>query len=455
MNKQQTLLDKIWRRHVVASELNCPDVFYIDLHLIHEVTSPQAFFELHERGLTVRCPHKMLATMDHSTPTNGASLSDVSPARRLQLRTLEENCINHGIELHGYESASNGIVHVIAPEQRRIKPGMTVVCGDSHTSTHGAFAALAFGIGTSQVAHVMATQCLLQEKPKSMAVRYVGQLPEGVSAKDIALVTVGRLGAGGGSGYVLEYMGDAISRFNMNERMTLCNMSIEAGARAGLIAADEITAAWFTGRDVDWKDWHSDSDAVFDAEIEIDISNLKPQITWGTHPFMVTDVDSDVPEPASQTEERALQYMNLSAGTAMSEITIQNVFIGSCTNGRIEDLRDAANILRGKRIAKGVRMLVVPGSQRVKRQAIDEGLAEVFRNAGAEWREPGCSMCLAMNGDIVPVGNYCVSTSNRNFEGRQGPGSRTLLASPATAAACAIAGRVADPRNYQEVCHEV
>ncbi|MHC4841185.1 MAG: 3-isopropylmalate dehydratase large subunit, partial [Planctomycetota bacterium] len=393
--------------------------------------------------------------MDHSTPTNGASLADISPARRLQLETLERNCAKHGIELHAFNTVGNGIVHVIAPEQKRIRPGMAVVCGDSHTSTHGAFAALAFGIGTSQVGHVLATQCLLQSKPRTMAINYSGQLPDGVSAKDLALATVSRLGAGGGSGYVLEYRGECISNLGMEGRMTLCNMSIEGGARAGLIAADETTAEYLGCPADDFKHWQTDPESEFDAQIDIDVSELQPQITWGTHPCMVVGVDETIPEPASPAELKALEYMGLTAGMPMSDVKAQVVFVGSCTNGRLEDIRTAARFLKGNRIADGVRMIVVPGSQRVKQQAEVEGLAETIKSAGAEWREPGCSMCLAMNGDVVEPEHYCVSTSNRNFEGRQGPGSRTLLTSPATAAASAIAGHVTDPRNLTEVCHEV
>ncbi|MDC1142218.1 3-isopropylmalate dehydratase large subunit [Planctomycetota bacterium] len=455
MNTPKTLLEKIWARHVVASETDCPDVMYIDLHLIHEVTSPQAFAEIASRGLTVRRPDKILATMDHSTPTKGASLADISPARRLQLETLEENCRKYGIELHAFGSEGNGIVHVIGPEQRRIRPGMTIVCGDSHTSTHGAFGALAFGIGTSQVGHVLATQCLLQSKPKSMAINYVGALPDGVSAKDLALTTVGRLGAGGGSGFVLEYRGECISELGMEGRMTLCNMSIEGGARAGLIAADATTSAYFGDAADDYSEWCSDNGAIFDKQIEVDVSKLEPQVTWGTHPCMTVGVNESIPKPSTQAEYKALAYMGVSGGTTIRDIPLHVVFIGSCTNGRLEDIQAAAEILVGNRVAEGIRMIVVPGSQRVKRKAEEQGYARVIKAAGAEWREPGCSMCLAMNGDTVDAGEYCLSTSNRNFEGRQGTGARTLLASPATAAASAIAGYITDPRKLQGVSHEV
>ncbi|MCG3183827.1 MAG: 3-isopropylmalate dehydratase large subunit [Planctomycetes bacterium] len=448
MKKPSTLLDKIWERHVAAREPGCPDVLYIDLHLLHEVTSPQAFAELDQRGLKVRRPALAMATMDHSVRTDGAT---PSRAARLQLARLAENCHRHGIRLHAAGAPGNGIVHVIAPEQGLVRPGMTVVCGDSHTSTHGAFGALAFGIGTSEVAHVLATQCLLQRKPKAMTVTFRGVLNTGVTAKDMALALIRRITPAGGTGHVIEYRGEPVARLSMEARMTLCNMSIEAGARAGMVAPDARTWAWL-GVDQPAQDWHSDADAPFDHEYELDVSSLAPLVTWGTHPGMNAAVDEHVPMPRDHTEVRAQQYMGLRPGQRLADVRVQHVFLGSCTNSRIEDLRAAASILRGRRVAPGVRMLVVPGSRVVKRQAEREGLDHVFTQAGAQWREPGCSMCIAMNGDSVPAGEYCVSTSNRNFEGRQGLGARTLLASPLTAAASAIAGRVADPRPLlQEV----
>ena len=446
MNTPRTLLDKLWDAHVVAAGPDCPDVLYVDLHLIHEVTSPQAFSEIDRRGLKVRRPDRTIATMDHSTPTDPFRMEALAPAARRQLLRLVHNCENHGIRLHGAGSPGNGIVHVIAPEQRLVHPGMTVVCGDSHTSTHGAFGALAFGIGTSEVAHVLATQCLLQRKPASLKVEFSGRLQTGVTAKDMAIAMVRELTPRGGTGYVLEYAGESVSSLSMEGRMTLCNMSIEAGARAGLIAADERTAEWLNVDESGITMWSSDPGAVFDSQVSVDVSELAPQITWGTHPGMAMDASGRIPEPRSKAEMKAQDYMGLKAGTAITDVPIQHVFIGSCTNSRIEDLRLAADVLRGRRVASNVRMLVVPASMAVKAQAEREGLDAVFSDAGAQWRQPGCSMCIAMNGDVVPPGEYCVSTSNRNFEGRQGVGARTLLASPLTAAASAIAGRVADPR---------
>ncbi|MBX3460097.1 MAG: 3-isopropylmalate dehydratase large subunit [Planctomycetes bacterium] len=457
MSAPRNLLDKIWDAHVVQSEPGCPAVLYVDLHLIHEVTSPQAFAELDRRGLAVRRPDLTLATMDHSTPTVSRSPRGLAPEARRQLRRLEANCARHGIELMRHGDPGNGIVHVIAPQRRLVRPGMTVVCGDSHTSTHGAFAALAFGIGSSEVAHVLGTQCLLQRKPASIEVTFEGAPGPAVTAKDLALAMIGRLTPRGGTGAVLEHRGECVRTLSMEGRMTLCNMSIEAGARAGLVAADECTAEWFDD-DSDFSHWRSDPGAPFDARVSVDVTGLAPQVTWGTHPGMVAPVDGSVPEPADAAEARALAYMGLRAGTPLRDIAVGHVFIGSCTNGRIEDLRAAARVLRGRRVAPGVRMLVVPGSQLVKRQAEAEGLDRLFRQAGAQWREPGCSMCIAMNGDVVPPGEYCVSTSNRNFEGRQGPGARTLLASPLTAAASAVVGRVADPRQFvatAEVTHAI
>ena len=452
MRKPRTLLDKIWEAHTVVSEPDGPDILYVDLHLLHEVTSPQAFAVLDARGLKVRRADRTLATMDHSTPTTS---EPPAPGARRQLKRLEDNCRSHGIRLHRVGAPGNGIVHVIAPEQGLIRPGMTVVCGDSHTSTHGAFGALAFGIGTSKVGHVLATQCLLQRKPAAMLVCFQGRLPRGVTAKDMALAMIGRVTPGGAAGHVIEYRGDVVKQLGMEARMTLCNMSIEAGARAGLVAPDARTFGWLGEDDQeDLEHWSSDAGAEYDRHVDIQVGELAPQVTWGTHPGMVCGVDGSVPMPRGTAEARALRYMGLTPRTQMASIPVQHAFIGSCTNSRIEDLRAAASIIAGRRVAAGVRMLVVPGSQAIKRQAERLGLARVFVDAGAEWREPGCSMCIAMNSDRVPAGQYCISTSNRNFEGRQGEGARTLLASPLTAAASAIAGHVADPRPLmKEVCH--
>ena len=451
MSNPRTLLDKIWDAHVAVAETGCPAVLHVDLHLIHEVTSPQAFAELDRRAMGVRRPDLTLATMDHSTPT--APQGRMHPDSMRQMVRLEANCERHGIELHRSGDPGNGIVHVIAPERRRVRPGMTVVCGDSHTSTHGAFAALAFGIGTSEVAHVLAMQCLLQHKPQSMEVVFQGRPGPAVTAKDLALAMIGQITPQGGTGAVIEYRGECVEALGMEARMTLCNMSIEAGARAGLVAADKVTAAWFH-HSGDFRHWRSDPGARFDRIAQVNVDGLAPQVTWGNQPGMVAAVDGRVPQPTDATEARALAYMGLRAGVALRDIAIGHVFIGSCTNARITDLRAAASLLRGRRVAPGVRVLVVPGSQAVKRQAEAEGLDRVFFDAGAQWRQPGCSMCIAMNGDVVPPGEFCVSTSNRNFEGRQGPGARTLLASPLTAAASAIAGRVADPRQFAPVMIE-
>ncbi len=453
MSHPRTLLDKIWDAHVVNREAGCPDVLFIDLHLLHEVTSPQAFAELERRGLAVCSPGRTLATMDHSTPTTPTTLEQVEPVARNQLLRLAENCRRHGITLLPMGDPGNGIIHVIAPERRRIRPGMTVVCGDSHTSTHGAFGALAFGIGTSEVGHVLATQALLQARPKSMRVQFMGTPGPGVTSKDLALAMIRVITPRGGIGHVLEFQGECMRALSMEGRMTLCNMSIEAGARAGLIAADGVTAAWLRdGRD--YSHWRTEPGARFDREVSVDVEGLAPLVTWGTHPGTGIAIDAAVPEPVDETEQRMQQYMGLAPGVRLADVAVRHVFIGSCTNSRLEDLRHAASILRGRHVAPGVRMLVVPGSMAVKRAAEAEGLARVFEKAGAQWREPGCSMCIAMNGDVAPPGEYCVSTSNRNFEGRQGPGARTLLASPLTAAASATAGRVADPREYMtEVCH--
>jgi 3-isopropylmalate/(R)-2-methylmalate dehydratase large subunit len=465
MSSPRTIIDKIWDAHCVREETgDAPAILYVDLHLVHEVTSPQAFAELAARGLGVRRPDRTLATLDHSTPTlppgSGGQLlyADASTAR--QVETLEAHCAAFGIELHGFGSGTRGIVHVIGPELGATRPGMTIVCGDSHTATHGAFGALAFGIGTTEVGHVLATQCLLQRRPRTLAVTVDGTLPAGVGAKDLILHIIGELGMDGGTGHVIEYRGDAIRALDMEARMTLCNMSIEAGARAGLVAPDETTFAFLRGRpkapqgaEFDaaverWRRLASDPDARFDREIRIDASRLAPTITWGTNPGQVVAIDAAVPVADDALAERALQYMGFAGGAPALGEKVDVVFIGSCTNGRLSDLREAAAILRGRHVAPHVRMLVVPGSEAVKRAAEAEGLHGVFLGAGAEWREPGCSMCIAMNGDRVAAGQLAVSTSNRNFEGRQGPGARTVLASPATAAACAVAGCIADPRGY-------
>ncbi|MEJ2522796.1 MAG: 3-isopropylmalate dehydratase large subunit [Gammaproteobacteria bacterium] len=461
----QTLFDKVWREHLVCPETaETPAVLYIDLHLVHEVTSPQAFAMLRERRLSVRRPDRTLATVDHSVPTSPASWRDgfagMDDQARRQVRQLTENCGRHGIRLLGVNSSRRGIVHVIGPELGATRPGMTIVCGDSHTTTHGAFGALAFGIGTTEVGHVLATQCLLQRKPKSLGVEISGTLPEGVTAKDVVLALIGRIGVAGGTGHVIEYFGEAVSAMSMEGRMTLCNMAIEAGARAGMVAPDDVTFEYLAGRpmapkdaawDVSldrWRQLPTDEGAVFDASVSLSADSLEPQVTWGTDPGMVMPVTGRVPDPASPSQARALDYMGMAAGEAIEGRPVQVVFVGSCTNSRISDLRQAAQLLAGRRVARGVRMLVVPGSQQVKRQAEAEGLDRVFAEAGAEWHESGCSLCIAMNGDRAAAGQYVVSTSNRNFEGRQGPGARTLLASPLTAAASAVAGAVADPRPF-------
>lgn len=464
MSRPETLYDKVWNRHVVAAETSdIPAVLYIDLHLVHEVTSPQAFSEIESRGLKVRRPDRTFATLDHSTPTLPADARGERPyytaASRTQVETLEANCARHEVSLAGWESEHRGVVHVMGPELGLTQPGMTVVCGDSHTATHGAFGALAFGIGTSEVGHVLATQCLLQRKAKAMRVTVSGQLQRGVSGKDVALAIIARLGFGGGTGYVVEYAGEAIRALDMEGRMTVCNMSIEAGARAGMIAPDDKTVAWLHGRKhaphgqawdhavADWLSLVSDPDAVFDAEIHIDGSAIRPMATWGTTPDAGSAIGEVVPHPKDASAEKALAYMGFAAGETTTTHPVNVVFIGSCTNGRLPDLRAAAEVLRGRKVKPGLRMLVVPGSEAVRRDAEAEGLDRVFLDAGAEWRIPGCSMCLAMNGDMVAPGQLAVSTSNRNFEGRQGPGSRTILASPATAAATAVMGVLTDPRG--------
>jgi 3-isopropylmalate/(R)-2-methylmalate dehydratase large subunit len=462
----QSLFEKVWDRHVVVPETaDTPAVLYIDLHLTHEVTSPQAFDVLRARGLPVRRLDRTLATMDHSTPTDTAQIFGGLPIRlesaAKQVRQLEVNCAEFGVNLIGLQDSRRGIVHIIGPEQGATQPGKTIVCGDSHTSTHGAFGALAFGIGTTEVGYVLATQCLLQRKPKSFAIDVSGRLPRGVSAKDLVLAIIGRIGVNGGTGHVIEYRGPCIEALSMDERMTVCNMSIEAGARAGMIAPDATTYAYLQGRPyapagadweravADWQTLRSDAGATFDRSISFDAGTLEPMITFGTNPGMVTTVGGSVPDrPGDAVFAKSLAYMGLTAGEPISGKPVQVVFIGSCTNARLSDLEAAAEILRGRKVASGVRALVVPGSQQIKREAEQLGLARVFQDAGAEWRESGCSMCLGMNGDLVDAGQYCVSTSNRNFEGRQGIGSRTLLASPASAAAAAVRGRVTDPREF-------
>jgi 3-isopropylmalate/(R)-2-methylmalate dehydratase large subunit len=460
----RTLFEKIWDTHVVAPEsADTPAILYVDLHLVHEVTSPQAFDELRSRGLRVRRPGRTLATLDHSTPTlppgPDGERPYATPEAKAQVAQLEANCREFGIELHGWDSDDRGIVHVIGPELGATQPGMTIVCGDSHTSTHGAFGALAFGIGTTEVGHVMATQCLLQRKPKTLAIHVDGTLPRGVGAKDLILHIIGQIGVNGGTGHVIEYRGAAIEALSMEQRMTVCNMSIEAGARAGLIAPDETTFAWLQGRPrvpqgaawdravARWRSLATDDGARYDREVRIDARVIRPTVTYGTHPGMAIALDAPVPAARNAVEQRALDYMQSHAGKPMQGTKVDVVFLGSCTNSRLPDLREAAAVLRGRRVAQGVRMLVVPGSEAVRRAAEAEGLHEVFRTAGAEWREPGCSMCIAMNGDLAQPGQLVVSTSNRNFEGRQGKGARTVLASPATAAASAIAGRLTDPRE--------
>ena len=474
MNAQRTLFEKLWNAHVVRAETaSTPAVLYVDLHLVHEVTSAQAFAELRARGLRVRRPANTVATMDHSTPTERRSakartlavLPALDAQARAQLERLEQNCADFGIPLYALGDERQGIVHVIGPELGLTQPGMTVVCGDSHTSTHGAFGALAFGIGTSQVGHVLATQCLVQTKPKRLEIRVDGRLAPGVSAKDIILAIVARLGVAGGTGHVIEYRGETISGLSMEERMTVCNMSIEAGARAGMMAPDDTTFEYLAGRPhaprgaawdravAEWRALRTDDDASFDASLVLDASSLTPMITYGTNPGTGVPITQRVPDPERfsagddrESVRRALDYMRLTPGQQLIGTPVDVVFIGSCTNSRLSDLRAAAAILRGRRVAPGVRVLVVPGSQAVKAAAESERLDRVFIDAGAEWREAGCSMCIAMNGDALRPGQLAVSTSNRNFEGRQGAGGRTLLASPLTAAASAIAGAIADPR---------
>jgi 3-isopropylmalate/(R)-2-methylmalate dehydratase large subunit len=470
MSSARTLFQKIWENHLVRPDTtDTPAILYIDLHLVHEVTSPQAFSELRQRGLKVRRPDRTIATMDHSTPTTPRRdgvipVNDAQAAA--QLKRLEQNCEHFGIPLFALGSEKQGIVHVIGPEQGLTQPGMTIVCGDSHTSTHGAFGALAFGIGTSEVAHVLATQTLIQNRPKTMEIRVDGQLQPGVTAKDIILAIIAKIGIGGGTGYVVEYTGEAIRSLGMEERMTICNMSIEAGARAGLIAPDETTFEYIQGRPAaplgedwnraveGWRQLPTDEGATYDATVTLDASTLRPMITYGTNPGMGMPIDATVPDPSNTPDpsqrlalEKALRYMDLEPGKPLLGHPVDVVFIGSCTNSRITDLRAAAEAIQGQKVAPGVRMLVVPGSQLVKQQAEREGLRQIFEEAGAEWREAGCSMCIAMNGDQLAPGQYAVSTSNRNFEGRQGKGGRTFLASPLTAVASAINGRITDARE--------
>jgi 3-isopropylmalate/(R)-2-methylmalate dehydratase large subunit len=462
----KTLFEKVWEQHEVVPETaDTPAVLYIDLHLIHEVTSPQAFSLLRSQGLKVRRTDRTLATMDHSTPTDpnevfGRVPIKVESAAR-QVKELEKNCREFSVELLGLGNEQRGIVHVIGPELGATQPGKTIVCGDSHTATHGAFGALAFGIGTTEVGHVLATQCLLQRRPKTLAINVKGKLQEGVTAKDLILAIIGKIGVSGGTGHVIEYRGSAIEGLSMDERMTVCNMSIEAGARAGMIAPDDTTFAYLKGRRfapqgaewdkavARWRELKSDPGAKFDREVELDASELEPMITYGTHPGMVVPITGAVPQrQGDPVFDKSLAYMGLTGGEKLIGKPIQVVFVGSCTNARLSDLEAAARVMKGRKVARGVRALIVPGSQQIKKEAERRGLDKIFTEAGAEWRESGCSMCIGMNGDVVEKGQYAVSTSNRNFEGRQGTGARTLLASPATAAAAAITGRITDPRDF-------
>jgi 3-isopropylmalate/(R)-2-methylmalate dehydratase large subunit len=462
----KTLFQKIWDSHVVTEQEGAPAVLYIDLHLVHEVTSPQAFTGLRQRGLKVRRPDKTLATMDHIIPTTPVSVPITDVMAIALIKQMEANAAEFGFDLHGMDSPNRGIVHVIGPELGRTQPGMTIVCGDSHTATHGAFGALAFGIGTSEVEHVLASQCLLQKKPKTYEVRVDGKLANGVSAKDIILALLARIGIGGGTGHVFEYTGEAIRGLSMEQRMTICNMSIEGGARAGMIAPDDTTFEYLHGREAapkgadwdqavaKWRTLASDEGATYDKSITLNANDLEPMITYGTNPGMGMKITDRVPTVDSFSEasqklafEKALTYMGLQPGQSLLGQKVDVVFIGSCTNSRISDLRLAASVLKGRKVSESTRVMVVPGSQDVKKQAEQEGLDKIFKESGAEWREAGCSLCISMNGDFVPAGQYAVSTSNRNFEGRQGKGSRTFLASPITAAASAINGAVTDPRT--------
>jgi 3-isopropylmalate/(R)-2-methylmalate dehydratase large subunit len=466
MTMPQTLFEKIWNAHIVVQEPDSPAVLYIDLHLIHEVTSPQAFTGLRQRGLQVRRPDRTVATMDHSIPTSDPDLPILDEMAARQIQMLEDNCRDFDIPLHGLHSAHRGIVHVIGPELGLTRPGMTIVCGDSHTATHGAFGALAFGIGTSEVEHVLATQCLLQRKPQTYEVRVEGALGKGVSSKDIILALIARIGVGGGTGHVFEYTGPAIRALTMEQRMTICNMSIEGGARAGMIAPDDTTFEYLADREAapqgsawdaavaGWRRLPSDPGATYDKTVNLNASDLEPMITYGTNPGMGMRITDRIPDPAAFTDasqksalEKALRYMDLQPGQPLLGQPVNVVFIGSCTNSRLSDLRLAAGLFKDRKVAPGVRVMVVPGSQEIKKQAEAEGLDKVFTSAGADWRHAGCSMCIAMNGDQLQPGEYAVSTSNRNFEGRQGKGGRTFLASPLTAAAAAITGRITDVRT--------
>ena len=467
MTAPKTLYDKIWDSHVVENREDGTAILYIDRHLVHEVTSPQAFEGLRNAGRPVRRPDATLAVADHNVPTSDRSVGIEDEESRIQVETLEKNCAEFGVPYFGMDDIRQGIVHIIGPEQGFTQPGMTIVCGDSHTATHGAFGALAFGIGTSEVEHVLATQCLLQGKSKNMRITVEGDLPAGVTAKDLILAVIGRTGTAGGTGYVIEYAGSAIRGLSMEGRMTVCNMSIEAGARAGLIAPDEVTFDYLKGRPMSpkagtweqaveyWKGFRSDAGATYDKEIELAAADITPHVTWGTSPQDVAPITGRVPDPAEiddeiqrSSMERALTYMGLQPGVSLTDVAIDKVFIGSCTNGRIEDLRAAAQIAKGRKVAGSVYAMIVPGSGLVKEQAEQEGLDKIFVEAGFDWREPGCSMCLAMNADRLEPGERCASTSNRNFEGRQGRGGRTHLVSPAMAAAAAIAGKLADVRDY-------
>ncbi|MEP7179427.1 MAG: 3-isopropylmalate dehydratase large subunit [Pseudonocardiales bacterium] len=462
----KTLAEKLWESHVVRGAAGEPDLLFIDMHLVHEVTSPQAFDGLRVARRPVHRPDLTLATEDHNVPTQDIFAPIADPVSRVQVETLRKNCADFGVRLYPMGDAEQGIVHVIGPQLGITQPGMTIVCGDSHTSTHGAFGALAFGIGTSQVEHVLATQTLPMDRPKTMAVTVTGELPAGVTPKDVILAVIAQTGTGGGQGYMVEYRGEVFERMSMEGRMTVCNMSIEWGARAGMIAPDETTFAYLKGRDhapgdkqwdaaVEyWTSLRTDDDAEFDAEVALDASTLTPFVTWGTNPGQGAPLNSSVPDPASYDDdsdrvaaENALQYMGLTAGTPLRDIKVDTVFVGSCTNGRIEDLRAAAQVIEGRAVAEGVRMLVVPGSMRVRVQAEAEGLDEIFTAAGAEWRQAGCSMCLGMNPDQLAPGERSASTSNRNFEGRQGKGGRTHLVSPLVAAATAVTGHLASPAD--------
>ena len=451
----KTMFDKIWTAHEVDDGL-----IYIDLHLVHEVTSAQAFEGLRMAGRTVRRPDKTVATADHNVPTDGTAVARMiaDELSRKQVEALERNCEEFGVPIYSLGSERQGIVHVIGPELGLTQPGLTIVCGDSHTSTHGAFGALAFGIGTSEVEHVLATQTLGQRRPKTMRISYTGELSEGVTAKDLILATIGRLGTGGMVGHAVEYAGETMAGLSMENRMTICNMTIEGGGRAGMIAPDETTFEWVEGRpgapeDLDaarnrWRELPTDDGATFDTEVDVDAAAISPMVTWGTNPGQVVQVTEAVPEPRDEVEERALRYMALSPGTPVQEIPLERVFIGSCTNSRVEDLREAASVVEGRKVASSINAMVVPGSARVKQEAEAEGLDEIFRAAGFDWRSAGCSMCLGMNPDILSEGERCASTSNRNFEGRQGKGGRTHLVSPRMAAAAAIEGHFVDIRGY-------